>query len=398
MNPHTDHPDEGHDPAGHTADRAAGQPAGQPAGPTAETPVRRGPAARSRQLPHHSGGYFRHPPVGLFGRRRRRDAAAATASAALLRRDAPAGRKPAAEFLRLDPQPGRPPGPRALGGRRRQRHRRALRRRPADCPRHPDRPDGLRGRRRPPLRHRLGAAARTRRPHPRPGGRGRPVVVRDDRGPDHHGHRLPQPGCRRLGLGPLRLRRLHLDGLLGGWRHLPHLLPDPAQQVPERSHSHVLEPPARRPGKPRLPRTRQHRQRRQHRRLPSPPPATARRMRCPATASQQCPARPGARRRRRVPFLPPGAATGRCRAAAPSRRPNPGASAPAPPPSRSPPVSPCWWAAASKPSTSRTSSTSAPPATPSSGPAPRWSWAWASSSPASGAAPRASSDSSPRSP
>ena len=33
MNPHTDHPDEGHDPSG----RTAGQPAGQPAGPTAET-------------------------------------------------------------------------------------------------------------------------------------------------------------------------------------------------------------------------------------------------------------------------------------------------------------------------------------------------------------------------
>ena len=33
MNPHTDHPDDGHDPSG----RTAGQPAGQPAGPTAET-------------------------------------------------------------------------------------------------------------------------------------------------------------------------------------------------------------------------------------------------------------------------------------------------------------------------------------------------------------------------
>ena len=54
------------------------------------------------------------------------------------------------------------------------------------------------------------------------------------------------------------------------------------------------------------------------------------------------------------PTPPPGAATSRCRAADPSRRPRTGTSAPAPPPSRSPPDSPCWWAAASRPSTSRT--------------------------------------------
>ena len=45
---------------------------------------------------------------------------------------------------------------------------------------------------------------------------------------------LPQPGQRRLGLGPLRFRRLRLDGVLGGRRHLRHLLPDPAQQGPRR--------------------------------------------------------------------------------------------------------------------------------------------------------------------
>ena len=122
--------------------------------------------------------------------------------------------------------------------------------------------------------------------------------VRDDRGPDHHGHRLPQPGRRCLGLGPLRLRRLHLDRLLGGWRHLPHLLPDPAQQVPERSPLPCprAPSPAARPA-PDYPAER--RQRRQ-RHGPSPPPATAPRMRCPATASQRCPARSGARPRRRV--------------------------------------------------------------------------------------------------
>ena len=77
-------------------------------------------------------------------------------------------------------------------------------------------------------------------------------------------------GWDRYGFGAL-----HLDGLLGGGRHLPHLLPDPAQQVPERSHSHVLESPARRPGWPRLSAT-EPGNAVQHRRLRSPPPATAR--------------------------------------------------------------------------------------------------------------------------
>ena len=78
----------------------------------------------------------------------------------------------------------------------------------------------------------------------------RPVDHRHDRRADHHDHRLPRPGQRRLGLGPRRLRRLRLDGFLGGRRDLPRLLPDPTQQGPERGHRPWprVRPAARRPG------------------------------------------------------------------------------------------------------------------------------------------------------
>ena len=50
-------------------------------------------------------------------------------------------------------------------------------------------------------------------------------------------------GWDRYGFGPFIWTVFWVGGA-----HLPHLLPDPAQQVPERNHSHVLDPrpPARR--------------------------------------------------------------------------------------------------------------------------------------------------------
>ena len=200
MNPHTPHPDEGRNPR---------QPAGQP---NRRDPPRAAPPADDRGG-RQSSGPCRHLP-----------AAPADTSATLRWTFRPGHRR----RVRRRPPPPPPPyyGPtpppagsqpqkffdwiRSQGihrgrerwvGRRCQRHRPPARRRPADCPRHPHRPDSLRGRRRPPLRHRLGAPARTRRPDPRPGGRRGPLVRRDDRRADHHDHRLPQPGHRQSGAG-----------------------------------------------------------------------------------------------------------------------------------------------------------------------------------------------------
>ena len=249
MNPHTPHPDEGR--------ASADRPATDRPAPNFQTgtsrPERPEPERPAADLPAHGTSRprtSRHGPArsGLPPGR----AAPPPEPPRLYPPGDPNGPLPgrqAAELLRLDPQPGHLPRTRPLDRRRGQRHSPPARRRPPDHPRRPDRPDRLRRNWRSRLRPRLGAAARTRRPHSRPGGRRRAVDGRHDRRPHHLGHRFPQPGHRRLGLGPLRLRRLHLDRLLGGRRHLPRLLPDPTQQDPERSHCHAIALRLQQPGR-----------------------------------------------------------------------------------------------------------------------------------------------------